>query len=56
MSAALQQRLAGQLRGRAADIAGPPSVQVEGKLTRMVGLTLEAIGLPAVIDGRCLVR
>ena len=56
MSAALQQRLARQLSERAADIAGPPSVQVEGKLTRMVGLTLEAIGLPAVIGSRCLVR
>ncbi|WP_448505781.1 FliI/YscN family ATPase [Immundisolibacter sp.] len=56
MSATLQQRLAGQLRRRAADIAGPPAVQVEGKLTRMVGLTLEAIGLPAVIGSRCLVR
>jgi len=56
MSAALQQRLARQLSGRVADLAGPPSVQVEGKLTRMVGLTLEAIGLPAVIGSRCLVR
>jgi flagellum-specific ATP synthase len=28
---------------------------VTGKLTRMVGLTLEAIGIQAVIGGRCLV-
>jgi flagellum-specific ATP synthase len=56
MSAALQQRLARRLRERAADFADPPAVQVEGKLTRMVGLTLEAIGLPAVIGSRCLVR
>jgi flagellum-specific ATP synthase len=56
MSATLQQRLAAHLRGRAADLAPTPHVQVEGKLTRMVGLTLEAIGLPAVIGSRCLVR
>jgi flagellum-specific ATP synthase len=56
MSAALQRRLARQLVSRAAELSAPPAVQVEGKLTRMVGLTLEAIGLPAVIGSRCLVR
>ena len=56
MSAALQQRLARQLSQRAVDLVAPPMVQVEGKLTRMVGLTLEAVGLPAVIGSRCLVR
>ena len=57
MSAALQQRLARQLDAAAPrQLQAPPSVQVEGKLTRMVGLTLEAIGLPAVIGSRCLVR
>ncbi|MBC7161548.1 FliI/YscN family ATPase [Immundisolibacter sp.] len=56
MSAALQQRLAQRLKSRIDDLGTPPSVQVEGKLTRMVGLTLEAIGLPAVIGSRCLVR
>ena len=56
MSAALQRRLAGHLRGRAAELLTPPPVQVEGKLTRMVGLTLEAVGLSAVIGSRCLVR
>ncbi len=56
MSAALQRRLAQQLSSRIGDLGTPPSVQVEGKLTRMVGLTLEAIGLPAVIGSRCLVR
>ena len=29
---------------------------MQGKLTRMFGLTLEAVGLPAVIGSRCLVR
>ena len=56
MSAAVQQRLAQRLRERAGDFTDPPAVHVEGKLTRMVGLTLEAIGLPAVIGSRCLVR
>ena len=39
-----------------ARITTPPPLIVEGKLTRMVGLTLEAMGLPAVIGSRCLVR
>ena len=56
MSAALQQRIARRLDARAAALLTPPPVQVEGKLTRMVGLTLEAIGLSAVIGSRCLVR
>lgn len=30
-------------------------LQVTGKLTRMVGLTLEAVGIQAVIGGRCMV-
>jgi flagellum-specific ATP synthase len=30
-------------------------LSVSGKLTRMVGLTLEAVGVQAVIGGRCLV-
>lgn len=29
--------------------------QVRGKLTRMVGLTLEAVGIQAAIGGRCLI-
>lgn len=56
MSAGLQHRLAGRLRERAAALAGPAPLPVQGKLTRMVGLTLEAVGLPAVIGSRCLVR
>ncbi|ANX05540.1 EscN/YscN/HrcN family type III secretion system ATPase [Immundisolibacter cernigliae] len=48
--------MAQQLSSRIGDLTAAPSVQVEGKLTRMVGLTLEAIGLPAVIGSRCLVR
>ena len=33
----------------------PVQVDVEGRLTRMVGLTLEAVGCPAAIGGRCLI-
>ncbi|MDH5437252.1 MAG: flagellum-specific ATP synthase FliI, partial [Gammaproteobacteria bacterium] len=31
-------------------------LMVEGKLTRMVGLTLEAVGCQAAIGGRCLIE
>lgn len=33
----------------------PVALDVEGRLTRMVGLTLEAVGCPAAIGGRCLI-
>ncbi|MDD3650277.1 FliI/YscN family ATPase [Immundisolibacter sp.] len=56
MNAGLQNRLAARLRERATALAPLPPVPVQGKLTRMVGLTLEAVGLPAVIGSRCLVR
>ncbi len=36
-------------------IAAPLPLVVEGKLTRMVGLTLEAVGCQAPIGGRCVV-
>lgn len=39
---------------RAAAVTLPPLV-VEGRITRMVGLTLEAVGCPAAIGERCLV-
>lgn len=41
-----------QLRER---IKVPPALVVEGKLTRMVGLTLEAVGCRAAIGARCLI-
>jgi len=34
----------------------PTSLKVEGKLTRMVGMTLEAVGCQSAIGGRCLVE
>lgn len=36
-------------------LSSPVPLAVEGKLTRMVGLTLEAVGCQAPIGGRCLV-
>jgi len=43
-----------RLRRYQGRIASPPLV-VEGKLTRMVGLTLEAVGCQAAIGGRCVI-
>ena len=34
----------------------PPELIVEGKLSRMVGLTLEAVGCRAPIGSRCQVE
>ena len=34
----------------------PPALIVEGKLTRMVGLTLEAVGCQAPVGARCIVK
>ena len=36
-------------------LAEPPAVAVEGKLSRMVGLTLEAVGCQAAVGDRCRV-
>lgn len=37
-------------------IVEPQPMLVEGKLTRMIGLTLEAVGCRSTIGGRCLVE
>lgn len=34
----------------------PPPLVVEGRLTRMVGLTIETVGCQAPIGGRCLIQ
>ncbi len=34
----------------------PPPLVVEGRLTRMVGLTLEAVGCQSAIGGRCMIN
>ncbi|GAB6039998.1 flagellar protein export ATPase FliI [Endothiovibrio diazotrophicus] len=38
-----------------AERVAPPPLVVEGRLTRIVGLTLEAVGVQEAIGGRCLV-
>lgn len=37
-------------------LVSPPPMLVEGKLARMVGLTLEAVGCRSTIGGRCLIE
>jgi flagellum-specific ATP synthase len=55
VSSQLGARVAERLARRRLLLAPPPLV-VEGKLTRMVGLTLEAVGCQAAIGSRCLVE
>ncbi len=49
----LAMRLAERLRERAAHLPDPPRPVVEGVLTRMVGLTLEAEGCHAPEGKQC---
>lgn len=44
------------LRGIGQRLRRPLPLVVEGKLSRMVGLTLEAVGCQAPVGGRCLVE
>ncbi|HHJ13536.1 MAG TPA: flagellar protein export ATPase FliI [Gammaproteobacteria bacterium] len=44
------------LKACAARAVEPQRLVVAGKLTRMVGLTLEAVGCQAAIGGRCLIE
>ncbi len=37
------------------NLGEPPKLVAEGKLTRMVGLTLEAVGCQVAVGGRCLI-
>lgn len=50
-----QQRWLRHLREHHTRLSEPPDIVVEGKLNRMVGLTLEAVGCQAAIGARCLV-
>ena len=50
------QRWAAFLAEHRARLEQTPGLAVEGKLTRMVGLTLEAVGVQASIGSRCLVQ
>jgi len=45
-----------EITKRREKIAQPLPLIVEGKLTRMVGLTIEAVGCQAAIGDRCLIR
>lgn len=45
-----------KLRPYRARLKKPSTLVVEGKLARMVGLTLEAVGCRAAIGGRCIVE
>lgn len=49
-----RQRFLGSL-ARCRERIGPPRLTVEGKLTRMVGLTLEAVGCQVAVGARCRV-
>ena len=39
-----------------ARVASSPGLKIEGRLVRMVGLTLEAVGCQLPVGGRCLIR
>lgn len=43
------------LRRHQTRLIGPPPLLVEGKLVRMVGLTLEAVGVRAAVGDRCAI-
>lgn len=45
-----------RLKNYRARLLSPQPLIVEGKLSRMVGLTLEAVGCRAAVGGRCLVE
>lgn len=51
----LQARLARRLDGLRAALRSASGLVVEGRVTRMVGLTLEAVGCQAAVGGRCLI-
>lgn len=55
MSVEAGQRWLPRLREYHQRLTTPPPLVVEGKLTRMVGLTLEAVGCEAAIGDRCTV-
>lgn len=50
-----RQRWLTRLQEHKARLDEPPGIVVEGKLNRMVGLTLEAVGCQAAIGARCIV-
>jgi flagellum-specific ATP synthase len=55
-AAKLNESWAAKLAACRARLSEPPELVVEGRLSRMVGLTLEAIGCRAAVGARCLVK
>ncbi len=50
------QRWAGRLSGRRERLQEPPALLAEGRLVRMVGLTMEAVGCELDVGARCFVQ
>jgi flagellum-specific ATP synthase len=55
-AAKLNESWAAKLAARRARLSEPPELVVEGRLSRMVGLTLEAVGCRAAVGARCRVK
>src|SRR5690554_7313629 len=49
-------RLADRLRQLEGAIVAEPEPELSGRLTRMVGLTLECVGCPMVVGDRCVIQ
>ena len=52
----MTSRLAERLRQLQGAISDEPAPELSGRLTRMVGLTLECVGCPMVVGDRCLIQ
>ncbi len=55
-AAKLNESWTAKLAARRARLSEPPELVVEGRLSRMVGLTLEAVGCRAAVGARCRVK
>jgi flagellum-specific ATP synthase len=55
-AAKLNESWAAKLAACRARLSEPPELVVEGRLSRMVGLTLEAVGCRAAVGARCRVK
>lgn len=49
-------RIAERLNALGGYLPGTPEPELSGRLTRMVGLTLECVGCPMVVGDRCLIK
>lgn len=48
-------RLAERLKKLQKGLVSEPEPELSGRLTRMVGLTLECVGCPMVVGDRCVI-